>query len=60
MLFRSIQVKSKRLGSKFDGGYIVPEIALREPQTLISYGYGHNADFEIEFAKIHRKNQGNK
>lgn len=56
-ILQPYEIASVRLGSAFDGGYVIPEIALREPRTLISYGYGHNADFEIEFVKIHRRNQ---
>ena len=30
----------------FDGGYVVPEIALQKIEYLYSYGYGYNFEFE--------------
>lgn len=40
-----------RLGSEFDGGYVIPEVILNKSNLLISYGYGHNADFERDFIR---------
>jgi hypothetical protein len=38
--------RSLRIGSDFDGGYVVPEIALQKIEYLYSYGYGYNFEFE--------------
>lgn len=40
-----------RVGSKFDGGYIVPKIGIKESDFLISGGISTNNDFELSLAK---------
>ncbi len=45
-----------RLGRNFDGGYVLPELALRECNSLISLGYGYDSSFEREFLKLNKKN----
>ncbi len=42
----------KRLGNRFDGGYVVHGPSLTDVNVLISYGVGYNVEFEIEFNKI--------
>lgn len=49
-------LSSKRLGSRFDGGYVLPMVALENTNLLISYGYGNNFDFESDFLKINYLN----
>ena len=44
-----------RLGRNFDGGYVVPQLALKECDVLISLGYGYDSSFEREFLKLNRK-----
>jgi len=44
-----------RLGRNFDGGYVVPQLALSECDVLISLGYGYDSSFEREFLKLNRK-----
>lgn len=36
-----------RLGSKFDGGYVLPERTIKDCEMLLSFGYGYNAKFEF-------------
>jgi hypothetical protein len=40
-----------RIGSKFDGGYVVPKIAINHSSYLISGGISNNNEFEIHLAK---------
>jgi hypothetical protein len=42
----------KRYGSTFDGGYVIPKIAIEKSHFLISGGIETNNDFEIELAKM--------
>ena len=42
----------KRYGSTFDGGYVIPKIAIEKSHFLISGGIETNNDFEIELAKL--------
>jgi hypothetical protein len=41
-----------RLGSKHDGGYVVPRFSVVSSTTLISLGYGHDSKFERDFLKL--------
>jgi hypothetical protein len=41
----------KRYGAKHDGGYIVPEKELIESRGLLSFGYGYDVSFEIDYIK---------
>jgi len=43
-----------RLGSKFDGGYLVPLRAVHASSHLISLGYGHDFNFEKAFLSFSR------
>ena len=43
-----------RLGSKFDGGYLVPLRAVHASNYLISLGYGHDFNFEKAFLSFSR------
>jgi hypothetical protein len=47
-------VLKKRIGSKNDGGYVVPDLDIQNVDYLISAGIGNNSDFEKEFAKLSR------
>jgi len=47
---------SMRLGSRFDGGYVLPMVVIENAKRLISYGYGNNYDFEKDFLKINSSN----
>lgn len=40
-----------RIGSQFDGGYVVPKIALRNSKFLVSGGISNNNEFEIALAE---------
>lgn len=44
-----------RVGDKNDGGYVVPEIALRKCESLFTYGVGPTFEFEKQFAKKYQK-----
>lgn len=46
-----------RLGSKNDGGYVVPNSLINELNFLLSYGYGHNYSFERDFITLNRQNR---
>lgn len=39
-----------RVGSRFDGGYVVSERSINDTRKLISFGNGFNVDFEYEFS----------
>ena len=41
-----------RVGGSSDGGYVVPEALLREADTLISMGLGHNWQFEKDAREL--------
>lgn len=40
-----------RLGSKYDGGYVVPDNLTKESDALISFGYGYDPAFEYDYIK---------
>lgn len=44
--------RSIRIGSDFDGGYVVPIVALDRIEYLYSYGYGYNFEFEKHLIDI--------
>lgn len=44
-----------RLGSKSDGGYVVPEILLTKTDCLVSFGYGYDSTFEHDFINLTKK-----
>ena len=37
-----------RVGGSSDGGYVIPEVLLRDTDVLISMGLGHNWQFEMD------------
>lgn len=45
-----------RLGSTFDGGYLIPKRALETSENLITFGYGHDFNFEKAFLRMHKSN----
>lgn len=45
-------IEQIRLGSKFDGGYVVPTNAVKVSETLISFGYGNDSNFERHFIQL--------
>ena len=51
-----VGIQLLRLGRNFDGGYVLPELALRECDSLISLGYGYDSSFERAFLKLNKKN----
>ncbi len=48
-------IKLIRLGKDNDGGYIVPEIALKKAEALIGYGISTDISFEEQFSEIYHK-----
>ena len=40
-----------RLGNNQDGGYLLPIVALKKSENLISFGLGDNFSFEMDFFK---------
>jgi hypothetical protein len=52
---KNVNLKKIRLGPKDDGGYVVPEILLKNCSSLFTYGVGHNWGFEDDFAKEYNK-----
>ena len=46
-----------RLGRDYDGGYLVPVIAMERSSTLISFGYGNDASFERHFINFRKGNE---
>lgn len=43
-----------RVGSRFDGGYVVSERSINATRRLISFGNGFNVDFEYDFSSRKR------
>jgi hypothetical protein len=43
---KELNIILKRIGSKFDGGYVVPHTFLKDTRYLISFGYGNDFEFE--------------
>lgn len=41
----------KRLGHKYDGGYVIHAPSLKDADYLVNYGIGYNVDFEKDFFK---------
>ena len=50
-------IEHERFGSKHDGGYVVPKRIMANCRFLISYGYGHDSNFERQFLKISKSNK---
>jgi len=49
-LFRPVKVAElKRLGNKYDGGYVVDRVSLNDADCLVNYGVGYNTAFEEDF-----------
>ena len=48
-------IKMVRIGSDFDGGYVVPEIALKNAQALMGYGIRDDISFEEQFSDLYHK-----
>jgi len=44
-----------RIGDENDGGYVVPEVALIECESLFTYGVGLTYEFEKQFAEKYKK-----
>ena len=51
-----VGIQMLRLGRNFDGGYVLPEFALRECNSLVSLGYGYDSSFERKFLNLNKKN----
>ena len=52
--FLPIYIKNShlvRIGSTYDGGYVLPKILLKNTNLLISLGIGDNWEFEKHFSK---------
>jgi hypothetical protein len=45
--------KKERLGSKYDGGYVLPKDIVSETDVLVTFGVSTNIDFELQY---HRRN----
>ena len=43
--------KLVRLGRKFDGGYLVCDTALKEIDSLVTFGVGDDISFEMDLEK---------
>ncbi len=48
-------IKLIRHGRDFDGGYVVPELALESAQILMGYGIADDISFEENFSEIYKK-----
>jgi hypothetical protein len=44
-----------RLGKNFDGGYVVSEELIKKSDGLISFGYGNDSSFELDYIRITHK-----
>lgn len=47
---KELNIILKRIGSKFDEGYVVPHTFIKDARYLISFGYGHDFEFEKEIS----------
>jgi len=48
--FRPVKTNElKRLGNKYDGGYVVDRASLHDADYLVNYGVGYNTAFEEDF-----------
>ena len=54
-----ISIKNKRLGSKNDGGYIIPEFIINHTTFFLSGGINLNHKFEKDFIQISNINYNN-
>ena len=43
---KELNIILKRIGSQFDGGYVIPHTFLKDAKHLISFGYGNDFEFE--------------
>jgi len=41
-----------RIGSQYDGGYVIPRRILDKTRSLLSFGLGNNWQFEKEFSRL--------
>ena len=41
-----------RLGSRYDGGYVILKKQIKETNCLVSFGVSDNWDFEEDFYKL--------
>ena len=48
-------IKLVRHGKEYDGGYVVPTIALEKADALMGYGIDTDISFEDEFSRIYQK-----
>lgn len=49
------EIKLRRLGKDYDGGYVVPEIALEQADAIMGYGIGPDNSFEESASIIYGK-----
>ena len=49
------EVNLVRLGSRFDGGYLIPSELINKTEKLISFGLNDDWSFEEEFKKKNKK-----
>lgn len=49
-------IKLIRLGRSYDGGYVVPEIALERSDAVLGYGVSDDISFEEDFSNKYNKN----
>lgn len=54
IVWESSRLRTLRLGSRHDGGYIVPDLRLEAVDFLYAVGVGNNLDFEHEFRAFGR------
>ncbi|MDP1614437.1 MAG: hypothetical protein Q8L68_01430 [Methylococcales bacterium] len=48
-------LRLRRIGKDYDGGYIIPEIALEQADVIMGYGINDDSSFEEEASSIYGK-----
>ena len=55
--FRPYKAEKVRMGSKYDGGYVLPKKVIFETDILVTFGVSTNIDFEIDYQNKSPKSQ---
>lgn len=55
--FRPYKAEKVRMGSKYDGGYVLPKKVIFGTDILVTFGVSTNIDFEIDYQNKSQKSQ---
>ena len=48
-------IQLRRIGKEYDGGYIIPEVAVQKADVVLGYGIGYDISFEDSATAIYGK-----